>query len=194
MKSNTGKERPGIFNIWRNYVCLKCPTCEARWHDPNFSHDEFSFNCTTSPDWPDCRTAIPTVYCPACGKQFPDAEQLLANDNASLNPIHGRYFAGTGPKLDAFLEAAQGFIARLWEYQVSHSYLTLELHSPVENTDAYLVCRAVSNFNLPSKQWESSLKLIVDNELRDWILFDTKTDAKIECAGIGVFHELESVQ
>ena len=152
MKSDSGIERPYAFNIWRECFSLKCAECKSFWHEPNFSRDDTSFN-VGRPDWGDL---LPDVYCPACGAKFASMREMLASEHAFLSPTHGRYFAGTGKRIKAFLEETQGYTTSLWDYRISHSCMTFTMYSKETKGEAYVVCMCVTDFCLPSKSWNST--------------------------------------
>ncbi len=142
-------ERPCMFNLWPDYSHIRCPECDARWMSPHLTMDS-SFFCASSTRLPDERqTHLEPVFCPACGVQYPPLTELAERGLVGISPTADKPFVGTVSGIQKFLKDSAGCAAKLWDYRVSHSYLTLKIDSKIDSTHAFIVCIVTSTAELP---------------------------------------------
>lgn len=190
-------ERPGLFKMMPYIGAIRCPSCDISWWNPQFASDEVYFPSGTR-DSDSGRKAVTRAYCPNCGVHLPELPELIRTQQASISPLESMKFVGTIAGIRQFLEAARGKPIQIWEYRVSHSYLSLRINLGQYPIDAFIVCGATRSIQLPRLHWKCNFTLEAiqspaDSALdyEDWALVDEVTPARIESGMIGIFYAKE---
>jgi len=96
---------------------------------------------------------------------------------------------GTQAGLRDFFAEWRECKAQLWDYEVSHSQLTLSL-THADARGALLLCAFTRSVHLPKICWSAKLSLREAADCESSQLLDEYADARIVCSMIGVFYDL----
>ena len=182
-------ERPSLFrSFWPPVVSIKCGSCATYWRNPEFAAEKWAFPpCYAN----EAQEQVTRAHCPRCGVLLPELAEMVESGFAVEHPTKGKPFIGTQSELRRFFADWQGCKIQLWEYVVSHSYLTFRLtHS--NSTHAFLRCMMTKSIELPSVGWSANLTLQNADQPEYWLMMDYDASVRVECRMIGVFHGLKT--
>ena len=183
-------ERPGLYNMWPSVTFINCSSCGTHWPSPSFGSKDAYFPPRESRD---DRESLSRAYCPRCGVLMPSVDELQKQPHAiGLPPNLGKPFAGTIPKIRAFLKRSTGSDTQIWDYGVSHSVLTLKIDSKIDNKLAFIVCSLTKTVLIPNVYWKSSFELLPSEHENYWELRDDAANTLIVCSGIGIWYDLDN--
>jgi hypothetical protein len=125
---------------------------------------------------------------------MPELSDLIQSGLARESALAHKPFTGTVAGVQQFLADSRGCGIHLWDFIVSHSYLTLKIKSKHDSTHAFIHCINTRSIQLPKLGWSGCLALQPTENKDYWQLVDEDANARIVCAMIGVFYKLTSLE